>query len=583
LAGEAMKRRTMLLVVIPYSLAALLASHIGFYSQLLSADALAATITYILTRSLLYPLIAALYPLAELTVDKEHILLAAPLVLAPLIAYDTLRGRTTLLPGNATLGASCKTLSLAPLALALTALLESLHPSQLSRLPAHLSLLHLAATTAAPLLIQGHDPATTATALAASPYSLVPIMVTMLSQTASPANENKMSMTRKQCIELGSVEAVLAHQPPPALRYSPRWLPLARHVTEWGWRREHRRLGLCFDVTSTPHALVTGTTGAGKTTTTASIVSACLTTCDNTRIVIIDPHGEYGSLLGPGNDETLVLSAGKVFLNPLSAYHGADPRQASAEFTRLLAALYSLGPLQQNLLYNAVLAAYAGKGPSETPSLADVVRELRETAKEDPRALRVLAYIHSLTAFFGENTLNIEDIIKRYRLIIFDLSAIGSTEARIVYAEALARLLYIYSKGLGITQQLRLLLVIDEAQSLAPHTAKGATIARMAAELRKFGVAIIFSTQQASMLPSSIPANIGTLIALRQNEPKENHYTALLLSGVRDEQRTRLITYTLANLPKGYAVVRVPGEPEPLLVSLKAPMRPHSGQGSRNR
>ena len=342
------------------------------------------------------------------------------------------------------------------------------------------------------------------------------------------------------------------------------WSPLARETP----------YKIIVSITANPHVVITGTSGAGKSYT-ASIIAKRFSALSRASIIIFDPHGEYKTII----NDSLVFDPLKYSINPLELYN-KSPRQRALELASMVSALYKLGPLQTRILEEAILLAYEAKGITENepstwdnpvPSLHDVVHILKMLARKDQRAQIVKTYIESLNSrLFAETTINMEELLNENRPIIIDLSSISERTWQRFYMELFLEKFYQYIKGKGLASSLRAVVVIDEAHLIASKSTKKQTIvANMAAELRKYGVALILVTQRLDDMDKTVLANIGTKIALRQVEPRVAKYVAETLAVSIDSEEINTIIETLGILPQGYAIVRDYNIAVPLLVAIK--------------
>jgi|GEM_PF-6758830 len=415
-----------------------------------------------------------------------------------------------------------------------------------------------------------------------APYTLLPLILIKASYLEAnrggpaPGSVNRGNSTD---VCLGEIVARLAYPRKHFLQlntYKPRWLKHAlnmREDTRWFWISERPRcLKLRLVKTRGSHILVSGATGSGKTTTAKHLIGE-LIRCRGARIVIIDPHGEYVDYCRNMSAKTFILKAGEAALNPLQPPPGLAPQQHAVNLSYLFKSLFKLGMVQQNVLYSALLQAYIDKGIDiskpvdsvtvnpDLPNLDDLRRVLRELSSEDTRALQVLMYVNMFADYFtsGNKTYDLDHVLKEYDCVVIDLSSMPMQELRFLYTDTFIRQFYTYmlssQKREHIDNKLYV-LVIDEAHIVASKTIASPYALRVFTEMRKYNVAAVALTQQASKLHEEIVANSGYIIALRQVEPHELNYISNIISGVHDTKRLKLIEYTISSLPPGYAVVR---------------------------
>jgi len=406
-------------------------------------------------------------------------------------------------------------------------------------------------------------------AVLVAPYTLAGLVLTHLLNTRHVNNARRDTIY----IEVGEKIAELVYAKHRIHRrlkkFKPKWMEDYAGIAseKWVWAKRRGIFGIEFTAKKGSHVLIAGATGSGKTATAKTIIKRLTHRYgDKVKIVVIDPHGEYGDVC-EDKTNSLTLKAGMAALNPLQPPPAIPPQLHAANVTMLFRSLFQLGPVQQNILYSAILQAFLDKGidlerplqgSRDVPSLYDVQRILRELSKEEPKALNVLMYINMFINYFSAtNLVNLEDALRNNRCIIFDLTLLTSKELRFLYVDTLLKHFYAVmisnKKEKGDTLYM---LVVDEAHTFADRTMPSPYLVKVFTELRKYGVAAIAITQQASRLHREIAANASYVLALRHIEPGEVRYMASMLSGVDDETRIRIIEYTLSVLPRGNIVTR---------------------------
>ncbi|ABM81119.1 ATP-binding protein [Hyperthermus butylicus] len=324
------------------------------------------------------------------------------------------------------------------------------------------------------------------------------------------------------------------------------------------------------------HALVTGVTGSGKTTLASRIIMAAIETHNDLAVVVIDPHGEYKAKLSD-RIPLIHLDVSKISINPLD-HMGFNPSERIVELVELFRKLFRLGPLQAELLEEALRLAYEAKGimledPTtwnrEPPTLRDLTQILARIARNDERGLRLLMHIRSLElSLFSGRTINPREMLRPGHVTIIDLSGTPSTVQQVLTVNTLLRRLYTYFKQRGQSDKLDFLIVIDEAHIFASRDVAGSIVGNYAAELRKYGVALLIITQQPNELDEMILANTLLRIVLRHDEPKVVKYLAQSLAVEVNEEHRAALELTLHIIKPGYAIIRDPEIRTPLLVRI---------------
>ncbi len=366
-------------------------------------------------------------------------------------------------------------------------------------------------------------------------------------------------LRKKNGTEIGWVIAALIELP--LVRYRDKNIQIDhKYLYDWAPLPITVPYKINIDIQANPHIVISGASGSGKSYTAAKIATRVASETKSS-IVIIDPHGEYKYLLG----KRTVLDALSFSINPLDL-QGKSPRQRAIEVATLISSLYKLGPLQQHVLEEAILLAYEAKGIVENdpatwrrapPTLSDVAQVLRQIASRDKRAYIVAVYVESLISrAFSKTSIPISLFFNSKEPTIIDLSSIREKTWQQLYMNLLLEKLYIAIREKDLAKSIRTILVIDEAHLVASKHVKKNIVANMAAELRKYGLALILITQRLDDLDKSILANMGTKIALRQVEPRLAKYVAESIAISDNKEEINILTQTLGLLPKGYAVIR---------------------------
>lgn len=398
------------------------------------------------------------------------------------------------------------------------------------------------------------------------------LLVAMISVLPVEALPTTLRLAERTGYRLGVLEAVMVYAP--TIRYT---ITQTQPITGAWWAPSYPRVDYRLATATTrenPHVLITGTTGAGKSSTAIRLARSILEEAKSPILLVIDPHGEYSTMLG-GVPGVRIVDASKEAPNPLD-FTGQSPRERALELVELIAELYQLGPIQSRILEEAILLAYENAGIREDdpstwnrklPTITDVVKILEGMAKKEPRAGIVAMYLSSLaTAFGGSVPFPLPG--SRTAAIVFDLSRLATREQMILYTDTLLYKLYYMVKRLGPSDKLRYILLIDEAHLFARKTRKRNIVALIAAELRKYGVMLVLVTQRASEIDKTVAANMGTVICLRHTDPAEAKFAAEAISKNSADDSPEALAYTIARLPKGYVVVGDVGLDAPLLVNI---------------
>jgi DNA helicase HerA-like ATPase len=329
------------------------------------------------------------------------------------------------------------------------------------------------------------------------------------------------------------------------------------------------------------HVSVLAKTGGGKSYLLGVLIEELLrhrVTC-----VIIDPHGEYGSLRVPAEKNGVharfgVESQGfarqiqeyspDVSLNPSAkpltfSLRSTDPRDLLV-FMGLTNVKTYLAPLKQLIekvgLTNADYTVH------------DLVRaaELDEGATAEVLHER-LDYVEQ-TKLLGPKGTSLADLVKKGEATLVNLRGVAPDVQELVVAR-IATTLFENRKKNKIPP---LFLVIEEAHNFAPQQGS-ATCSRIlkniASEGRKFGLGLCAVTQRAARIDKSVLSQCNTQLILQVTNPLDLKAIAQSIEGL-----TPGMTEMIQSLPVGVALVTGGGYHTPLFCEVRPRATRHGGE-----
>ena len=306
---------------------------------------------------------------------------------------------------------------------------------------------------------------------------------------------------------------------------------------------------LPLDVRANPNVVIVGATGTGKSRTAMTIARRVL---GSAKLVVIDPHGEYGRVCG-----TVVDVAGG--LNALAPV-GFSPRNNIDYIVSFFKHAYRIGPRQEYLLREALSLAYEEAGLALDEEVAEERQvDLRPALAylahlREPSAYTLTGYLSEFMTYFARGP-SIHGLLAAEGCVVFDLSRLPSTEYKQIAAELIARSVLGYVRSQGVAERTRLVLVVDEAHALIPRGRAGArTVLSLVVEARKYGVATIIVTQTPSQVDDLVLANARYKLILPLYEQSE--ITKLLRGTVFSEPRIQpRVTEVVTGLRRGRVLV----------------------------
>ncbi|HXW66945.1 MAG TPA: ATP-binding protein [Thermoplasmata archaeon] len=329
------------------------------------------------------------------------------------------------------------------------------------------------------------------------------------------------------------------------------------------------------------HVSVLAKTGGGKSYLLGVLIEELLrhkVTC-----VIIDPHGEYGSLRVPAekngsHSRFNVESQGfgrqiqeyspDVTLNPTAkpltfSLRHIDPRDLLV-FMGLTNVKTFLAPLKQVIegvaatntdytVHDLVRAAEHGEG-----AIAETLHERLEYLEQ--------------TKLLGPVGTSLNELVRRGDATLVNLRGVAPDVQELVVAR-IALTLFENRKKEKIPP---LFLVIEEAHNFAPQQGT-ATCSRIlkniASEGRKFGLGLCVVTQRAARIDKSVLSQCNTQLILQVTNPLDLKAIAQSIEGL-----TAGMTEMIQSLPVGTALITGGGYHTPLFCEVRPRATRHGGE-----
>lgn len=234
--------------------------------------------------------------------------------------------------------------------------------------------------------------------------------------------------------------------------------------------------------------------------------------------------------------EHLVGEHGLV-LNPLQIFpndiHG--PSTVASRLSDVFDAVYHIGDIQRKVLIDAILRAFEKQGiqtnnrqswKNPLPNLLALQQILEELSadKEYPNYKNATGIAARLTTFFMLNSFRIDgdpwswDALlndQKQRVHVLQFRGLEGKTQRIL-VEILLWHLFFYLKSLG-QGHLRLYCVLDEAHHLSFRD--GGPVDSLLREARKFGLGLIFASQQPEDFSPAAFSNSASKLVFQTTDP----------------------------------------------------------------
>jgi hypothetical protein len=309
------------------------------------------------------------------------------------------------------------------------------------------------------------------------------------------------------------------------------------------------RAGLFIDELLGRHFALVGSTGSGKSSMTALIIHRIIAAAPNGHVVVLDPHGEYGSAFP---ETGAVFSVDNLDLpywlmnfeehcEVFVTSEGADGELDKAILGKALLKARRQGTLAADftgLTVDSPLPYQLPELIAELTSQIGLLDNSNEIARyiglknrieyvlRDPRyhfMFRGALAGDSMKSFLGR-LLRLDDDGRP--IAIIDLSGVPTDIIAVVVA-LLSRVVLDHAVWTPENIRRPVLIVCEEAHRyIPPDHVKGATavrrsLVRIAKEGRKHGVALGLITQRPSDLAEGALSQCGTLISMRLNNERD--------------------------------------------------------------
>jgi len=333
---------------------------------------------------------------------------------------------------------------------------------------------------------------------------------------------------------------------------------------------------VCLDLKkyANPHVAVLGKSGFGKSTTVKTFISRFFD-LSGTPILIIDYAGEY--LNWVHSRQGTVIDMRKDRINPFELGQTAlidrmrqviDSFEKTCDFTTIN---------QRNAFAEYVSKAYLAKGyrlndpetwKSEPPTLEDILNLMKmEVGKINfLKQTTVQSLIHRLEALatgpfgiFGQSTISINQLT--CGLTCIDLSKVSSSILKDLIAWNILQYLDTMMRLEGVTEEIRLVVVLDEAWKLCKR--EDSLPVAIVKEGRKYGYSLIVSTQDIIDVAEPILSNAGTGIIHRTEHPRYLSFFE------RAYDLTEIELSRIRNLSIGEAMIKLSTDPKPFFTKIE--------------
>ncbi len=328
---------------------------------------------------------------------------------------------------------------------------------------------------------------------------------------------------------------------------------------------EGNKLTWQISLKGSPHGVIVGIPGQGKSVTTRNILNQFA--AQGLPSVVFDFHGDMGPKLKFVCNEINVAFDGLPFSPFEFDSGGALPiRTAAQEIAEILKSIGNLGEIQTTNVNLAIRDAYRVQGWDDNgasgdrlPNIDDFKKSL-ESVEAQNKGKNAEARLLSFTDYeLFRNQKTIDFDVLNPQGWVFNVSKYRQDEVRITAGAFILRRIYNEMFQWNNATRPRLAIVLDEAHRLS----KDPTIPKIMKEGRKFGVVVLLVSQSMDDFAPQVIDNAGSKIAFRTNFPASKKVASFLQS-----KNSAGLADKLENLNTAHAYVSTPELRNPKMLKM---------------
>lgn len=331
------------------------------------------------------------------------------------------------------------------------------------------------------------------------------------------------------------------------------------------------------------HAAILAKTGGGKSYFLGVMVEELLK--KGVPLVIIDPHGEYSSIMHPNNNAKDLAQMDRFGIKPMgfadkvveySPDVGINKTAVPLKFDEINLDAKDLmdfmdskkGGTQLGILRRVTRSLAAEKKFYSMDDITSLVKKDKNPSKWN--IINVLEYIQS-TGIFGEPPTRISNLVKEGQGTIINLKGISPDVQEMVVAR-MAKKLFLARKLNRIPP---MMLVVEEAHNFCPQQGSAMTLGvlrTIASEGRKFGLGLTVVSQRPAKIDKNILSQCGTQIILKVTNPNDLKAICQSIEGL-----THGMEENIQRLPMGSAIISGGSIVTPIIIDVRVRHSKHGG------
>jgi uncharacterized protein len=328
----------------------------------------------------------------------------------------------------------------------------------------------------------------------------------------------------------------------------------------------------------TKHVSILAKSGSGKSYSAGVLLEEIME--EKIPLLILDPHGEYSSMVKPNNDDKKKLEniglLPKGYKDNIQEYSPETKINGNCKPLRLSASSLTPNTLVHLLpakLSNAQLGLlYAALQNKTKIDFDDLITRIdSEENNMKYTVINILDYLKNMEIFSGNPT-SLQELIRPGKASIINLKGIQPEVLEIVSYKLLKDLFDARKRG-NIPP---FFLVIEEAHNFAPERGFGEVkssgiIRQIAAEGRKFGLGLCIISQRPARVDKNVLSQITTQMILKVTNPNDLKAISASVEGITAETEKEI-----RNIPIGTTML-VGVVNQPLLVNVRTRKSKHGG------
>ncbi|HET6398205.1 MAG TPA: ATP-binding protein, partial [Candidatus Thermoplasmatota archaeon] len=343
---------------------------------------------------------------------------------------------------------------------------------------------------------------------------------------------------------------------------------------------------LSMDTLAQKHLSVLAKTGAGKSYTVGVILEEFLKA--NVPLVILDPHGEYGSLRNPNIDEAEMDAMVRFKVKPRSFQKQVKEYALDTALNPDAQRLVLEG---MNLEGREIVAMLGGKlSGGQVGVLYQAIKEVKEylpaytlrdimdgvarnKAASKWNVLNALEVLEGTKVFDIRGT-PVKELVQPGQCTIINLKGAGPDIQEIVVTR-LASMLWEARKRNEVPPHI---LVLEEAHNFCPernvgNAVSGPVIRTVASEGRKFGMGLVIVSQRPAKIDKNVLSQCNTQVVLKVTNPNDLKAIIQSVEGISAE-----LADEIQRLPVGACMVAGGGLTQPVFVDVRPRLTRHGGR-----